>query len=229
MTYNKKKKVMKKSKQKVKEAQETIDAIAYSIQNPIENGIFTDHRLNPWKKLFTGLFMFSTSVYFIYFIATNRNMHKMEVFLREAVFSFLPKSLCNISTSLTCMFLAGLALVWFVRGLYRIGTFNMYNVTFDEAAPINFREFIEAIKDLGGEANNGDLSKINSLISYRNSVMCGMSPAQAAEFMTRTSVLDAAVTGVYGGSRSATAISYLNSKLSSFTPQGGLDYIAGKK
>jgi hypothetical protein len=86
---------------------------------------------NPTYKLFSGIIMFAASSAYI-FNVENEDRYHAEKYLREVFLSFLPPDLAFFLTSIICLVVQGTILVWFVKGFYRIKTFDIYLEEFED-------------------------------------------------------------------------------------------------
>lgn len=186
------------------------------------------------RKLLTGILMLSISVYFIFMFngGGREGVEYIQNFLQKVLFaSFLPTGLADFIGSIASLVFDVVIILFFVRGIYRIGTCNMHLETFENKRALKFslESALDALADRNSVPGGASLSNIESLISYRESKMCTLTSEQGAELLVRTAALDAAKNGLYQGRNTQSAASYLNSKLGTLTVEGGINYVTGKK
>lgn len=124
------------------------------------------------------------------------------------------------------LIIVGTVLIWFVKGIFRVGTFNS---GFSHTGSGFF--LIESILGVfsSSESSAPSQSNIDRAISYRNAKLGQMSGWEAAELLAKTSVLDTMKNGTLGDDANLKrAASYLDVRLGGMTGFDGVDFIAGK-
>jgi hypothetical protein len=105
-------------------------------------------------------------------------------------------------------------LYWFVTGIYRIYTFNMYMDAYEtRLTPFQKRHMCDT---------DPDTSNINAALRYRDAKMRTMTPEQAADYYLVSS-------RIIGGTDNKKVIGYINSRMTLMTPEQRVDYLSGKK
>ena len=119
---------------------------------------------NPFKKLAIGIILFATFYGLNNYIGGADGLTDMENNIASHI-GFLNKGIVIIICSLASIAIGIFMLYCFISGLYRISTFNIYNPVFEEYTS-------------GGVQVKGcdSYPNINSVLSYRESKMCGMTP-----------------------------------------------------
>lgn len=85
----------------------------------------------PVYKLCSGLVLFAFS-WMVMANVNDVNTMKAEQYSRDVLFSLLPTSMASILTSLIAAFVYGTIVVCFVKGGYRILTFNQHLEEFED-------------------------------------------------------------------------------------------------
>jgi len=84
-------------------------------------------------------------------------------------------------------------------------------------------------KKKGENGNENDLSNIDSVIQYRNGVLSTMSSENAVREYSKTSWIDTTIKNANGNENTRSAITFLNSKLSTMGPDKGYNYIKNSR
>lgn len=165
------------------------------------------------KKLFGGLFRLVSVVLFYKYLGPD--------WVDDAKESIV-STLSDNPDSAGANFIAGLfaaaiglwAIYWFVLGIYKIYTFNMYIDEFEtKLTPFQKRN----MKDI-----NPSTSNIEAAMRYRDSKMRTMTPEQAAEYYLDTN-------RVVNSTTNKSVLGYINSKMTIMTPDQRIDFLRGKK
>lgn len=185
-----------------------------------ERNILTDYMLDETdslKKLLGGLFRVGSVVLFYVYLGTEW----IEETDKEitAYFSGGEKSdLANTAGNAFAAALSLFLLYWFVIGIYRIYTFNMYLGTFEaELTPLQKKY----MSDIDPKFSN--FTNIESALRYRDSRMNCMAPDKAADFYMQTNRI------LGSTSRNSSVVGYINSKMSIMTPDQKINFLSGKK
>jgi len=178
------------------------------------------------RKLATGIFMFSFAAFFCTQYRGYQKTH-IDNYIINNWLSFVDKDFAKGLIGFIGWILAGVAILWVVRGINKASTFSFYVEDIDNPEPI-LSQLKRAILEPSTSYSNSRYNNIETLISYRDSKLATLTYEQKADLMRHTAFLDAAKSGVYTGKNAKEAISYMNSKLGAKTFEGGLDYISGK-
>jgi hypothetical protein len=168
------------------------------------------------KKLISGLVMIAIVIgVFGYFgIYWGEKAEKSTIPALESVFdkeNAIFFSSILISAGYIALF------VLFVKGLYRVMTFHMYNDIF-EGKNLSGRELSAGRQALASTSNT---SAIDNAYGYRNALMNNMTPDKAAEFYMETSKLN-------NSPISDSTKGYINSKLGMMSPDKAINFLRGK-
>ena len=103
---------------------------------------------------------------------------------------------------------------WFVLGLYKIYTFNMYLDVYEaKLTPFQKRNMTDSEQST---------SNIEATLKYRDELMKTMTTKQAAKFYLETN-------SMIGSTTNKSVLGYINSKMTLMTPNQRIDYLRGKK
>jgi hypothetical protein len=106
------------------------------------------------------------------------------------------------------------ALYWFVLGIYRTYTFNMYMDVYECEISDFQRRYMTDI--------DPEFSNINDALRYRDAKMKTMSTDRAAEFYKETSSL-------LNSTNNKAVLGYINSKMSMMSSEQRVNFLRGKK
>lgn len=160
--------------------------------------------------------MFGSTYFFSYLFGNNNPLCTAGKYFRKWLF-FLPNTLAVVCTEFFVI-ITGITLVYcYVSGLYRIITFRFYLNKFES-------------KTKGGVIVAGHLSypNINRVLSYRESIMAGMSSERAAELYVQTASINMLYSGYTQGQETERTLSYIESKLSGMSGERALNYLSHK-
>jgi hypothetical protein len=105
-------------------------------------------------------------------------------------------------------------LYWFVVGIYKIYTFNMYIAAYEsKLTPFQKRNMTDSVSST---------SNIEATMRYRDSKMRTMTQEQAAEFYLSTN-------RIVNSTTNRSVLGYINSKMTIMTPDQRIDFLRGKK
>ncbi len=195
-----------------KEMQEFLNR-RYAKQS-VETEVKTKTVYNPIYKLLSGIVMLILSSFLIFYAG----IEGIEKFV-----SHLKNSGLNEKVSVFIGFCINIiALVYFIKGIYRIGTFNQYLTIFEHDRVFSARGLFD------GSWSTVSQSNIDRMLSYRESKMANMNNDEAADFLVATSGLDAVKNGIISGSNTERAASYVESKLNNMDGEKGMAYFAKK-
>lgn len=195
-----------------KEMQEFLNR-RYAKQS-VETEVKTRVVYNPIYKLLSGVVMLIISSFLIFYAG----IEGIEKFV-----SHLKNSGLNEKISAFIGFCINIvALILFIKGIYRIGTFNQYLTVFEHDRVFSFRGLFD------GSWSTVSQSNIDRMLSYRESKMANMNNDEAADFLVATSGLDAVKNGIISGSNTERAASYVESKLNNMDGEKGMAYFAKK-
>jgi hypothetical protein len=110
-----------------------------------------------------------------------------------------------------------------VKGVYKIMTFGQYLETFEGKNTAGF----EYISGSPWDKSRSSSSAINKVYAYRESVMRSQTPENAAKTLINSSKAIGSSESIGRGYDKAA--SYIDSKLSSMSPNSGFKYLSGKK
>jgi hypothetical protein len=103
---------------------------------------------------------------------------------------------------------------WFVLGIYKIYTFNMYLDVYEaKMTPFQKRKMKDSVSST---------SNIEATMRYRDAKMRTMSQEQAAEFYLSTN-------RIINSTTNSSTLGFINSKMTLMTPNQRIDYLRGKK
>lgn len=165
------------------------------------------------KKLLGGLFRLVSVILFYVYLGPDWVKDA-----QDAIVSFLsdnPDSKgANFVAKLFAAVIALWAIYWFVLGIYKIYTFNMYLVVFEAKLTPFQKMYMEDIEP--------STSNIEATMRYRDAKMRTMTPEQAAEYYLDTN-------RVLGSTTNKSVIGYINSKMTMMTPDQRISFLRGKK
>jgi len=165
------------------------------------------------KKLFGGLFrVISVGLFYAYL--GPKWIDKAEHTIVSTLSDNPEAPFPNLIASLFAAVVAGWMLYWFVLGIYKVYTFNMYLYTY-EVKMTQYQK--ENMTDV-----DSNFSNIDEALRYRDAKMKTMSRERAAEFYMETNRL------LNLGDNKA-VMGYINSKMSMMSPERRMDYLRGKK
>jgi hypothetical protein len=222
----------KKNQQLVDEGKKALDELCVLVNRRYEAEKTGVHGTRfQYKKLIVGLLMLSLTSWLLIFFCQNDNMWRFER-LTQGFFNSMIPALSGLLSPLVCMIVAFSLVRYWITGFYKISTWKFHNSIFENSntkQSILLDLFTRTWEMPTSGQSNLNLSNVDSLISYRDSKMSSMSYEQRANLLARTSVLDAARSGILSGKNAQDTISYMNSALAGKSYEGGLDYISGKK
>jgi len=103
---------------------------------------------------------------------------------------------------------------WFVLGLYKIYTFNMYLDVYEaKLTPYQKSHMTDS---------EPSTSNIEATLKYRDELMKTMTSKQAAKFYLETN-------SMLGSTTNKSVLGYINSKMTLMTPNQRIDFLRGKK
>jgi hypothetical protein len=115
------------------------------------------------------------------------------------------------------LFAAGIGLwclYWFVLGIYKTYTFNMYLDVYEaKLTPFQKRNMTDSVSST---------SNIEATMRYRDSKMRTMTQEQAADFYLSTN-------RIVNSTTNKSVLGYINSKMTLMTPNQRIDFLRGKK
>ena len=161
------------------------------------------------KKLLGGIFRVATVCLLYKYFGS---------YWEDSFYSNLSKnSDSTVATSVSKLFNAAVGLwgvYWFVLGIYKIYTFNMY-IDVYEAKLTPYQK--SHMKD-----SEPSTSNIEAALRYRDAKMKTMTQEQAADFYLSTN-------GIINSTTNKSTLGYINSKMTLMTPNQRVDYLRGKK
>lgn len=169
--------------------------------------------LSPIYKLISGILMLSASCYFIF--SSNDYMHNSDY-----------KHYGENVKVVVCITI----LAWFVKGVFRIGTFNNGFSHTGSGSFVGSLIYVILNFSKTSEPSTTSQMNIDRAISYRNARLGQLNGWEAADLLAKTSILDTMKNGNLGDNINLNrAASNLNAKLGGMTGFEAVDYIAGKK
>lgn len=165
------------------------------------------------KKLLGGLFRLVSVILFYVYLGPDWVKSA-----QNSIVSTLSDNPDSAGANLVAkLFAAGIALwalYWFVLGIYKIYTFNMYIDEFECKLTPYQKKYMKDI--------NPSTSNIEATMRYRDAKMRTMTPDQAAEYYLDTN-------RVLGSTTNKSVIGYINSKMTMMTPDQRINFLRGKK
>jgi hypothetical protein len=161
------------------------------------------------KKLLGGIFRVTTvCLLYKYFGSDWENFvySNLRTNTDSAGVSFLYK-LLNAAVSIWGVY-------WFVLGIYKIYTFNMYLDVYEaKLTPFQKRNMKDSVSST---------SNIEEALRYRDSKMRTMTQEKAAEFYMSTN-------RIINSTTNSSTLGYINSKMAMMSPEQRINYLSGKK
>jgi hypothetical protein len=165
------------------------------------------------KKLLGGLFRLVSVILFYIYLGPDWVKE-----VQHSIVSTLssdPKSAgANLVADLFRFAISIWMIYWFVLGIYKIYTFNMYVDEF-ECKLTPFQK--KYMKDVDPSTSN-----IEEAMRYRNAKMRTMTPERAAEYYLDTN-------RVLGSATNKSVVGYINSKMTFMSPEQRISFLRGKK
>ena len=161
------------------------------------------------KKLLGGIFRVATVCLLYKYFGS---------YWEDSFYSNLSKnSDSTVATSVSKLFNAAVGLwgvYWFVLGIYKIYTFNMYIDVYEaKLTPFQKQNMTDS---------EPSTSNIEATLRYRDAKMKTMTQEQAADFYLSTN-------GIVNSTTNKSVLGYINSKMTLMTPNQRVDFLRGKK
>lgn len=182
------------------------------ISDARKNDIFTPR---PARKLITGILMVSAAI-FIYKMVGGKGNEPIDTWAQGYLVPLLGRENGLFFSALLNGSVSILAFVFFIKGLYRIYTFNQVIDAYDIGNIAGY----EVSQNRG--TTNSDTNNIDSAYAYRNAKAQFMTPDKAAEFYMETSRLS-------NSNMDKSTRDYVNSKMGMMSSEGKLNFLRGKK
>ena len=173
---------------------------------------------NPFKKLTIGILLLTAFFSLFYGLDGADGLYNMKKSVNSFLLGYMSESWAGVFSALICLPVPVFMVYAAVSGAYRTFTFNKNLPIFDNKYGAG------AIVVRGHE----NYPNINSVLSYRESKMCGMSNEKAAELYIASSKVETLYSGYHNGPETMKTLSYIESKLASMGPEQGLNYLSNK-
>jgi hypothetical protein len=165
------------------------------------------------RKLLGGIFRVTSVSLFCVYLGTEWIRD-----VQESIVSTLSDNPDSAGANLVAkLFALGIALwglYWFVLGIYKIYTFNMYLDVYEaKLTPFQKRNMTDSVSST---------SNIEATMRYRDAKMRTMTQEQAAEFYLSTN-------RIVNSTTNKSVLGYINSKMTLMTPNQRIDFLRGKK
>ena len=170
------------------------------------------------NKLLGGLLRIGFVIFFLNKFSIHWN-EQASPFLKEKISAVIGEETGNFLALSLVAIGHIILLVMFIKGVYKVLTFNQYVDVFEGKNLAGF-EIDQGATMHGSSKTSSTSSNIDKAYAYRDSKMAYMTPEKASELYIKTSKL--------GGSSNKQVDGYINSKLGGMTPEKGLDYLKGK-
>lgn len=165
------------------------------------------------KKLLGGLFRLVSVILFYVYLGPDWVKDVQSVIV--SALSEDPKSAgANLVAHLFRLTISIWMLYWFVLGIYKIYTFNMYIDEFECKLTPFQKQYMEDV--------DPSTSNIESAIKYRDAKMRTMTPERAAEYYLDTNRLLSSTTN-------KSTLGYINSKMAFMSPERRVNFLRGRK